>query len=182
MSTAPAPVAAFVRAVDWVSDQLGRLCTGLMIFAVVMAAYNALARDLGKTFGVRLAGNVLLELQWYVFSAVFLLGAGYTLKAGAHVRVDVLYERVSPKGQRLLDLFSLVVLALPFCGIAIVLSLPAVHNSWAILEASADAGGLPRYPVKTLVPLGFMFLALQVIAEIFKRLWPAVEGGESGDD
>ena len=97
------------------------------------------------------------EGQWYLFSAVFLLGAGYTLHKDKHVRVDVLYSRLSDTGQKRINLIGVVIFAIPFCVLGIWSSIDFVSNSWLIWEQSPDAGGLPRYPVKTLIQFGFVF-------------------------
>ena len=121
-------------------------------------AYNAVARYVERWLGAELSSNGLLEAQWYLFSAVFLLGASATLRRDEHVRVDVLFGRLKPKGRALVDLVGTLVLLLPFCGLAIWTSMPGVIESWSITEQSPDPGGLPRYPLKAVVPLAFALL------------------------
>ena len=116
-----------------------------------------------KVYGANMEFQCLLEGQWYLFSAVFLLGAGYTLYKDKHVRVDVMYSRLSKSGQRRINLIGTLIFAIPFCVLGIWSSLEFVSNSWSILEQSPDAGGLPRYPVKTLIPLGFALLLVQCL-------------------
>ena len=99
---------------------------------VVVGAYNAVTRYLGRYIGVNLSSNLYIEVQWYLFSLVFLLGAAYVLKQGEHVRVDILYARLSRKGKAWIDLLGSCLLLLPVCGLMIYYSVPAVFNSWKI--------------------------------------------------
>lgn len=113
----------------------------------------------------------IFELEWHVFSLIFLLGAGYALKHDRHVRVDVLYTRFSDKGQAWVNLLGTLIFLLPLSWILIVEGWDFVANSFRLLESSADAGGLPaRYIIKSAIPLGFMLLTLQAINLIFKSL------------
>jgi TRAP-type mannitol/chloroaromatic compound transport system permease small subunit len=112
----------------------------------------------------------LLEAQWYLFSIVFLLGASVTLRRDEHVRVDVLFGRLSPRGKAWVDLLGGLLLLLPFCVFAIVYSLPGAVESLSIREQSPDPGGLPRYPLKLLLPMSFVLLAAQGGSEIAKRV------------
>ena len=140
---------------------VSKVCAWTLFVMTILGALNAVLRYSSKFTGQVWSSNAFLEGQWYLFSAVFLLGAGYTLHKDKHVRVDVLYSRLSDAGQRRINLIGLVLFAIPFCMLGIWSSIEFVFNSWSIWEISPDAGGLPRYPVKTLIPLGFTLLLFQ---------------------
>lgn len=149
---------------------VSKLCAWTLFIMTILGALNAVLRYSSKFTGKVWSSNAFLEGQWYLFSAVFLLGAGYTLYKDKHVRVDVLYSRLNTAGQRRINLIGVVVFAIPFCVLGIWSSIEFVLNSWSISEQSPDAGGLPRYPVKTLIPLGFALLLLQCIVWLRKLL------------
>lgn len=136
---------------------------------MAIGAWNALARHVGRDIGLQLASNALLETQWYLFSACFLLAAAWTLQRDRHVRVDVLHARLSPRARAWIDLLGSLAFLVPTCVAAIVLSLPAVASSIAVLEVSPDPGGLPRWPLKALLPASFLLLALQGCAIAIDR-------------
>ena len=140
---------------------VSKLCAWTLFVMTILGALNAVLRYSSKFTGQVWSSNAFLEGQWYLFSAVFLLGAGYTLHKDKHVRVDVLYSRLSNTGQKRINLIGVVIFAIPFCVLGIWSSIDFVSNSWSIWEQSPDAGGLPRYPVKTLIPLGFALLLVQ---------------------
>jgi TRAP-type mannitol/chloroaromatic compound transport system permease small subunit len=152
------------QAIDRLCLAVSRAATWLVIAMVLLGAFNAIARYLGRFIGVELSSNTLIEGQWYLFSAVFLLASAGTLARDGHVRVDVFYGRLSPRGKAVVDLLGTLLLMLPFCIFALSVSIPSVLSSWKILEGSPDPGGLPRYPIKTLVPIAFGLLILQGIA------------------
>jgi len=151
-------------AIEQLSERSGAVLHSLTLVMVLVGAFNAVARYLDKYTGLGLSSNTWLELQWYLFSAVFLLGAAYTLKHDAHVRVDVLYSTLSKRGKAWIDLLGTVFLLMPFCLVVLWMSWDMVVNSWAIGEQSPDPGGLPRYPVKTLVPIALVLVLLQGVA------------------
>ena len=153
------------RAIDWLNEQVGHLVYWLVLAAVVVSAGNAVVR---YTFDM--SSNAWLELQWYLFSAVFLLAAGYTLLHNEHVRIDVLYGHLSPRMRAWTDLLGSVFFLLPMALIIMVLSWPIVVESIERNEYSSDAGGLLRWPVKILIPIGFFLLVLQGVSEIIKRI------------
>lgn len=156
----------FARTVDWLNTKLGRLANLLILLACVVSAANAVLR-----YGFDLSSNWPLELQWYLFGAAVLLGASYTLQQNAHVRVDLLYAHVGERGRLWIDIFGLLLFLLPACTLFAWLAWHSLFlPSWAILEHSSNAGGLPRYPIKFLLPLGFALLALQGVAELIKRI------------
>ena len=160
----------FSRRVDGLNDRLGRFVGWLTLAMVLIGAYNAVVRYLGRYTGTDLSSNAYLELQWYLFSLVFLLGASYTLRCNVHVRVDLLYGRLSERGKAWIDLVGTLVLMLPFVSLALWLSWPSVRNSWAVREVSPDPGGLARYPIKTVILFAFALLLLQGVSQAVKAL------------
>ncbi len=140
-------------AIDRGTSAIGRLCSWLALLMVLVGAYNAVVRYLGRWVGSGLSSNAYIEAQWYMFSLLFLLGAAWTLRDESHVRVDVLYGRLSPKKKAWIDLLGVLLFLLPFCAFAIASSWPALEASWAVREGSPDPGGLARYPLKTLLPV-----------------------------
>ncbi len=156
--------------IDRFSERTGRLLYWLSLAMVVIGAFNAVARYLDRYTGLGLSSNMYIELQWYLFSLLFLLGAAYTLKHNAHVRVDVLYSRLSPKGKAWVDLGGTVLFLMPFCVLMLWVSWPMVANSWAVREVSPDPGGLPRYPIKAVIPLAFVLLMIQGLSMLIKQV------------
>ncbi len=156
------------NAIDRMTGALGHVITWLTLVMVLIGAFNAVARYLGRFVGMSLSSNLYLELQWYLFSVVFLLGAGYTLLEDAHVRVDVQYARVSAKTRRWINMLGAALLLTPFCIFVLRVSWPSVVNSWSIREMSPDPGGMPRYPLKALIILAFVLLLLQGLSEFIK--------------
>ena len=157
-----------VRTIDRISERLGRTISWLALIMVLIGAYNAIVRYLGRFINVNLSSNMYLELQWYLFSVLFLLGAGYALKEDAHVRVDVIYGRVSPRAKAWINVIGGALLLLPFSIFVLVMSWPSVRNSWQIREGSPDPGGLPRYPLKAVILLCFVLLLLQGVSQFLK--------------
>ncbi len=149
--------------IDALNKTVGQLIAWLVLATVLLSVFTAIARKFG--FG----SNGFLESQWYLFSAVFLLGAAYTLQADKHVRVDVLSKRWSAKTRAIIDIVGHLCFLLP---LAIGLAWLGWHDFmqvWTSNETSADAGGLARWPVKLLIPVGFGLLVLQLLSEIGKR-------------
>jgi TRAP-type mannitol/chloroaromatic compound transport system permease small subunit len=151
----------WARYIDRLNARVGRALYWLTLAMVGVGTFNALARYLDKYTGLGLSSNLWIELQWYLFSLVFLLGAAYTLKSDDHVRVDVMYSRLSRRGQAWINILGTVLFLLPFCGVLLWMSIPFVGNSWAILEGSPDPGGLPRYPIKTAIPVALVLVMAQ---------------------
>ena len=158
------------RAIDRLNERIGQLIGWLVLAMVLMGAYNAVVRYLGRYTGGNLSSNAYIELQWYLFSLVFLLGAADTLRRGAHVRVDLLYARLSDRGRAWIDLLGTLLMLLPFSIFCLWVSWPAVANSWAVYEVSPDPGGLPRYPIKTMILVAFVLLVLQGLSEVVKKV------------
>jgi TRAP-type mannitol/chloroaromatic compound transport system permease small subunit len=153
------------RAIDALNESIGRSVKWLVLLATLVSAGNAALR-----YGFDLSSNAWLELQWYLFALIFLLGAGYTLKHNGHVRIDVIYNRLGHRGQAWIDLFGSVIFLLPMAGLMAWFSWAMFAEAWAIQETSADSGGLLRWPIKLALPLGFGLLFLQGVAEIIKRI------------
>ncbi|MCA9726755.1 MAG: TRAP transporter small permease subunit [Candidatus Eisenbacteria bacterium] len=161
---------AVARRIDAFNDALGRGVCWLAVVMIAVGAFNAVARYLGRFLGAQLSSNALLELQWYLFSLLFLLGAAYTLRHDGHVRVDVLFGRSRPRTQAWIDLLGTLLFLLPFCGLMLRLSWPAVRNSWRVAEGSPDPGGLARYPIKSAILVAFLLLGLQGISILIHRI------------
>jgi len=158
-----------VRAIDTLNDRIGQLASWLVVAVVLLGAWNAIARYISKFTELHISSNAYLELQWYLFSAIFLLGAGYTMRRDEHVRVDIWYAGRTPRTQARIDVGGTLVFLIPFCIFILWTSWFPVKNSWAIHEMSPDPGGLPRYPIKTLIPVAFILLLLQAISQLAKR-------------
>lgn len=150
--------------IDRINELIGRLIMWLVLAAVLISAGNAVVRKL-----FNMSSNALLEIQWYLFAGVFMLGAGYALLRNAHVRIDVLSARLSRRTNALIDLLGLVFIVLPLCLLLIRLSWPVFHNAWVSGEMSQNAGGLVRWPVYLLMPAGFALLLAQALSELIKR-------------
>ena len=137
---------------------------------LIVGVWNVLGRHLGLFLGRNLSSNRLIEVQWYLFAASFLLGGAWTLQRNGHVRVDVLQSRWGIRRQTVANLVGTLLFLLPFCLLMIMSSWGAVQLSWRILEQSPDPGGLPRYPLKSILPFSFLLLALQGVAEMIRNL------------
>ena len=153
------------RAIDWVNAQFGVIANWLVLLACVISAGNA-----GSRYLFSISSNGWLEIQWYMFGGMVLLGAPYTLKMNEHVRVDLLYGMVSERTRIWIDIVCGFLFLLPICAILTYVTWPWFVQSWTINEASSNAGGLIRWPVKLLLPVGFALMALQGISEIIKRI------------
>ena len=155
---------ALSRFIDALNERVGRAAFWLVLAATLVSAGNASFR---YVFGT--SSNAWLELQWYLFAGIFLLAAGYTLKHNGHVRIDVFHARFSPRLRAWVDLVGGLLFLLPMSGLILWLSWPMFLGSWRLNETSADAGGLLRWPVKLLIPTGFLLLTLQGVSEVIKR-------------
>ena len=155
----------FSKTVDWVNAKLGILANASVLIACVVSAANAMIR-----YAFDLSSNAWLELQWYLFAVVVMFGASYTLQKNEHVRVDVFYMQLSPKMQAWVDIIGGVLFLLPACAVIGYYSWPFFYESWFRNEISTNAGGLLRWPVKFLIPLGFGLLFMQGLSEIIKRI------------
>lgn len=155
----------FARFVDKLNETVGLTTRWLILVAVVIGAGNATIRYIFDN-----SSNAWLEAQWYLFSAVFLLCAAYTLQRNEHVRIDVITSRLSARTRAKIDIFGTLVFLLPMAVMVLYLSLPVVEESYFRHEISSNAGGLLRWPVKILIPIGFTLLILQGLSELIKRV------------
>jgi TRAP-type mannitol/chloroaromatic compound transport system permease small subunit len=153
------------RLIDFFSEAVGRLTMWLVLAAVLISAGNAIMR---KAFDI--GSNAYLEIQWYLFAAVFMLGAGYVWLKNAHVRIDFIASRLSKRTNAIIDLLGIVVFTIPLCIILVTLSWPVFERAWVSGEMSQNAGGLIRWPVLLLIPVGFSILAVQSVSELIKRV------------
>ncbi|MDP4613858.1 MAG: TRAP transporter small permease subunit [Limnohabitans sp.] len=153
------------RGIDRLNQSVGFFTTWLILATTLISAGNAIVR---KAFDQ--SSNALLEIQWYLFAAVFLLGAGYGLLKNSHVRIDFIFGMLSPRTRNWIDVGGIVLALFPFCFICIYLSWPLFMQAYNTGEMSYNAGGLIRWPVYALVPAGFALLMLQGVSELIKRL------------
>ena len=153
------------RAIDALNERIAFIADWLVLLSCLISAGNAFSR---YAFGI--SSNAWLEIQWYMFGAVVMLGTSYTLKRNEHVRVDIVYSNVSTRRQIGIDIFGAILFLLPATLIMCYLSWPIFYNAWHMGEMSANAGGLIRWPVKILLPIGFFLLSLQGISELIKRI------------
>ena len=160
----------FARKIDRLNDAVFSVIRWLTLIMIAVGAYNAIARYVTRATGINLASNAYFDIQWYLFSLIFLLGAAYGLNHGVHVRVDVLFAKLSARGRAWIDLVGTVCFVIPFAITMLVTAWPAVRNSWSVREASPDPGGLARYPIKTVILVCFSLLLLQAIAQVIKQV------------
>lgn len=152
------------RAIDRVGGALGVVASWLVLLACVVSAGNATIRYIFSY-----SSNAWLELQWYMFAGMVLLGSAYTLKVNEHVRVDLFYGMVSDRTRHWIDLLGGAIFLLPMCIVMIWFTWPWFVQSWTLNEASNNAGGLIRWPVILLLPVGFVLILVQGISEMIKR-------------
>jgi TRAP-type mannitol/chloroaromatic compound transport system permease small subunit len=168
----------FSQFIDNGADKLGWLSNWLVLLTIGVGFFNVVVRYMGRFIGVQLSSNALLELQWYLFSLTFLFGFVYILRHGENVRVDFLYTNMSEKKRALVDFVGTVLFLIPFCLLGIWVTINPVLQSWGRLsdgswgtwEISSDANGLPRAPIKTMVPVALLLLLLQSISQAIKYL------------
>lgn len=158
------------RGIDRVNEWVGKGTAWLAVLMVLVGAYNAVGRYVGRSIGVNLSSNMYLELQWYLFSLLFLLAAAWGLREDSHVRVDVFYARFSARTRGWINVAGLLLLLIPFCVFTLWTSFPAVRNSWVVRETSPDPGGLARYPLKAMILVCFVLLLVQAVSELIKAL------------
>ena len=155
----------FSRAVDWLNTQLGKHVIWLILASTVISAVNAIVR---KAFNV--GSNAFLEVQWYLFAGSFLIAAAYTLLNGEHVKIDVVYSHFSKRNQTKIDIFGFLFFLTPVCSAMLWYGIPFFLKGYHSGEISTNAGGLIRWPVYALIPLGFGLLLLQGWSELIKRI------------
>ncbi len=151
--------------IDRTNDRIGQLVRWFVLAAVLISAVNAIVR---KAFNI--SSNAFLEVQWYLFAAVFMLGAGYAFLRNAHVRIDFISSKLSKRTNAIIDALGIVVFLIPLSLIMISLSWPFFVNAWQSGEMSQNAGGLIRWPAYALIPLGFAVLLAQGVSELIKRV------------
>lgn len=156
---------SLARVIDRLSEWVGKLVAWLVLAAVLISAANAVVR---KAFDT--SSNAFLEIQWYLFAGVFLLAAGYTFLRQEHVRIDIILGRFSRRTQVIVEILGILVFLFPFVYAVIQLVWPLVVRAYVSGEMSSNAGGLIRWPVFALVPLGFTLLGLQGVSELIKRI------------
>src|SRR5882762_2746095 len=159
------PLLALSSAIDQLNEKIGYVCNWLVLAACIVSAGNAMIR---YAFGY--SSNGWLELQWYMFAIVIMFGASYTFKRNEHVRVEILYLMLSERGQLWLDMIGTLFFLIPACLLLSYLPWPFFLQAYEVGEISSNAGGLVRWPIKAVVPVGFVFLALQGVSEVIKRI------------
>src|SRR5436190_4669948 len=159
------PLLALSTAIDLLNETVGYICNWLVLASCIVSAANAMIR---YAFGY--SSNGWLELQWYMFAILVMFGAAYTFKRNEHVRVEIFYLFLSERGQLWLDLIGTLCFLIPACLLLSYLSWPFFHQAYAVGEISGNAGGLIRWPIKFVIPAGFVMLALQGISEVIKRI------------
>lgn len=155
----------FSRAMDRLSSAFGVIAYWLVLLACLTSAGNAVVR-----YGLNYSSNAWLEVQWYFFAGIVMLGAAPTLMRNGHVRVDLVFGSLSPRARLWVDVFGLTVFLLPAMALMAWMTWPFFVDSWQRMEESSNAGGLIRWPVKLILPVGFVLLCLQGLAELIKRI------------
>lgn len=168
----------YIKLVDGLNEYIGIFVSWLTTFMVLVVFYDTVMRYAFKK------GNVAIqELEWHIFAVVFLIGAAYALKNGSHVRVDIIYTRLSAKTKAWIDLLGSIFFLIPFAVMVIYSTQNFIANSWAVRELSPDPGGLPgRYILKAMIPTGFALLILQGTSQIFKNILVALGIDEGGPE
>ena len=156
---------ALSRGIDRLNDAIAGIVSWALLLAVIICAVNALVR-----YTFKMSSNAWLEIQWYLFAAVFMLASAHTLRRDEHVRIDVITGRFSRRTQVWIDLAGYVLFLLPVCLLIFYFGIPFFRYSYLTGESSSSAGGLIVWPAKLLVPAGFLLLLLQGISEIIKRI------------
>ena len=156
---------ALSRAIDALSERIGRVIYWFVLVVVLISAANATIRKL-----FNYSSNAYLEIQWYLFSAIFLFGAGYVLLHNAHVRIDIVAGRLSARAQNWIDIFGLLLFLFPMAFTIMWLSWPLFMDSYTRNEVSTNAGGLTIWPARLMVPIGFFLLIMQGVSELIKRI------------
>jgi TRAP-type mannitol/chloroaromatic compound transport system permease small subunit len=155
----------FSGVIDGLNERIGRATIWLILVVVLISAGNAVSR-----FALNLSSNAMLEIQWFLFSAIFLFCAAYVLKRNEHIRIDVIAGRLSERGQNWIDVFGIIVFLLPMALLIAWTSWPVFTLAWHSGEGSPNPGGLIRWPVRLMLPIGFALLILQAASELIKRI------------
>ena len=160
-----APLLTLSRLIDRCSEFIGRWVAWLVLAAVLISAANAIVRKLFNT-----SSNAYLEIQWYLFSVIFLFGAGYTLLRNEHVRIDIIAGRLSARAQNWIDVIGIVLFLWPMSFVIMWMSWPLFVDSLTRHEVSSNAGGLLIWPARLMMPIGFALLIMQSVSELIKRI------------
>lgn len=174
------PLLKLSRGIDRLSGWIGNALSWVALVLVALGVINVVGRYLGAQIGMQLSSNALLEAQTQAFDLMFLLGACYLLRRDGHIRIDILHGRLSWRAQAWIDIVGTLVVLIPFCLLLIWLSLDYAGDAWSRMEVSPNPGGLPLYPIKSVIPLAFGLLLVQGISELIKRC--AILAGFDGDD
>ncbi len=158
------------KGIDTVTTAVGRVMFWLTLVMVLIGAFNVVTRYVGRSLGVSLGGTLYIALQTQLFNLIFLLGAAYVLNKDGHVRVDIIYASTSARVRAWIDIFGTLFFLFPFCALGLYLSWGYVGRSWQQGEVNTNAGGLPVYPVKTVILIAFGMLILQGVSELIKRV------------
>jgi TRAP-type mannitol/chloroaromatic compound transport system permease small subunit len=158
------PFLALSAAIDQINEKVGYVCNVLVLLACLVSAVNAMIR-----YAFSISSNGWLELQWYMFALIVMFGSSYTFRRNEHVRVELMYLYLSERGQLWLDLIGTLFFLIPTCLLLAYLSWPFFMQSYSVAEYSPNAGGLLRWPIKFVIPAGFVMLALQGLSEVIKR-------------
>jgi TRAP-type mannitol/chloroaromatic compound transport system permease small subunit len=159
------PLLAVSSAIDLLNEKIGYVCNFLVLAACIVSAGNAMIR-----YAFSYSSNGWLELQWYMFAIMVMFGASYTFKRNEHVRVEIFYLFLSERGQLWLDMIGTLFFLIPSCLLLAYLSWPFFMQAYSVGEVSGNAGGLVRWPIKFVIPAGFVLLALQGVSEVIKRI------------
>ena len=161
----PKTFLTIIKSIDSVNEFIGKAVSYLSFLLVIIVTTDVVMR-----YGFNISFVSVEEMEWHLYALIFLLGAGYTLRHNAHVRVDVIYQRLSKRARALINIIGVLLFLFPGCYLVIKTSIPFVHSSWIMHEASADPGGLPaRYILKAMIPIAFALLALQGISMLLKN-------------
>ena len=158
------PLLAVSNAIDEINEKIGYVCNLLVLISCLVSAGNAMVR-----YAFDYSSNDWLEAQWYMFAIIVMFGASYTFKKNEHVRVEIFYLLLSERGQLWLDLIGTLFFLIPACLLLAYLSWPFFMQAYSVGEMSGNAGGLVRWPIKFVIPSGFVMLALQGVSEVIKR-------------
>lgn len=164
------PLLQLSRFIDAFTQRIGTMAYWLAPIMVLVGVWNVAGRFIGQAIDQNLTSNTFIEAQWYLFSLIFLLGAPYALLHNEHVRVDVVYARLNQRQRAIVNVLGTLLFLLPFTGLLIYFSWGPISNSWVSLEESSDPGGLPRYPLRTMIIVSAMLLVIQGISEIIKNV------------
>jgi TRAP-type mannitol/chloroaromatic compound transport system permease small subunit len=156
---------AFSRVVDWVTDKIGKGMYWMVLLAVLISSGNAVVR-----YGLNQSSNAWLEMQWYLFSAVFLICSAYTLLNNQHIRIDIVSSRMTQTSRNWIDIIGTLFFLIPLCVLMLYEGWPYFLDTWYSGEVSTNAGGLIRWPARLLIVLGFGLLLIQALSELIKRV------------